>query len=140
MKEQNMRRRSFKRGFTLLEILVVIAILGLLTAAVGVAIVPTFNKAKVDTARNNDIPNIMNGLKTYYLQKGKYPDTGTGLKALVDAQILDKVPLDPWKNPYVYMLEANKPVVISYGDDGVPGGSDFGTDISSKDDPNAVKK
>jgi general secretion pathway protein G len=135
-----MRRRSFKRGFTLLEILVVIAILGLLTAAVGVAIVPTFNKAKVDTARNNDIPNIMNGLKTYYLQKGKYPDTGTGLKALVDAQILDKIPLDPWKNPYVYMLEANKPVVISYGDDGVPGGSDFGADISSKDDPNAVKK
>ena len=135
-----MRRRSMKRGFTLLEILVVIAILGLLTAAVGVAIVPTFNKAKVDTARNNDIPNIMNGLKTFYLQKGKYPDTGTGLKALVDAQILDKLPKDPWGNDYVYMLEANKPVVISYGDDGVPGGSDFGTDISSKDDPNAVKK
>jgi general secretion pathway protein G len=123
-----------KRGFTLLEILVVIAILGLLTAAVGVAIVPTFNKAKVDTARNNDIPNIMNGLKTFYLQKGKYPDTGTGLKALVDAQILDKLPKDPWGNDYVYMLEANKPVVISYGDDGVPGGTDFGQDISSKDD------
>ena len=136
-----MRRRSYKRGFTLLEILVVIAILGLLTAAVGVAIVPTFNKAKVDTARNNDIPNIMNGLKTYYLQKGKYPDTGTGLKALVDAQILDKIPTDPWKNPYVYMLEANKPVIISYGADGVPGGTDLDADISSKDDPNApVKK
>src|SRR5581483_5401569 len=136
-----MRRRSYKRGFTLLEILVVIAILGLLTAAVGVAIVPTFNKAKVDTARNNDIPNIMNGLKTYYLQKGKYPDTGTGLKALVDAQILDKIPTDPWKSPYVYMLEANKPVIISYGADGVPGGTDFDADISSKDDPNApVKK
>ncbi len=62
---------------------------------------------------NNDIPNIMNGLKTYYLQKGKYPDTGTGLKALVDAQILDKIPTDPWQHPYVYMLEANKPVVSS---------------------------
>jgi general secretion pathway protein G len=135
-----MRRRSVKRGFTLLEILVVIAILGLLAAAVGVAIVPTFNKAKVDTARNNDIPNILNGLKTYYLQKGKYPDTGTGLKALVDAQILDKIPTDPWQHPYVYLLEANKPTVISYGADGTPGGTDFDADISSKDDANAPAK
>jgi general secretion pathway protein G len=128
------RRRLPVRGFTLLEILVVIAILGLLAAAVGVAIVPTFNRAKVDTARNNDIPNIMNALKTYYLQKGKYPDTGTGLRALVDAQILDKLPKDPWGNDYVYLLESNKPVVTSYGDDGVPGGTDFGADISSKDE------
>ncbi len=128
------RSRSFKAGFTLLEILVVIAILGLLTAAVGVAIVPTFNQAKVDNTRNN-IGDIKTALQTYYLQKGKYPDTGMGIKALVDAQIMEKMPKDGWNNDYVYLLEANKPVIMSYGADGVPGGQGIDADISSKDDP-----
>jgi general secretion pathway protein G len=128
------RSRSFNAGFTLLEILVVIAILGLLTAAVGVAIVPTFNQAKVDNTRNN-IGDIKTALQTYYLQKGKYPDTGMGIKALVDAQIMEKMPKDGWNNDYVYLLEANKPVIMSYGADGVPGGQGIDADISSKDDP-----
>jgi general secretion pathway protein G len=127
------RSRSSKAGFTLLEILVVIAILGLLTAAVGVAIVPTFIGAKIDSTRNN-IADIRTELQTYYLQKGKFPETGEGLKALVDAQITDKIPRDSWGREYVYMLEGNKPVVVSYGADGVPGGAGEDADISSKDE------
>ena len=131
-------RRHKKRGFTLLEILVVIAILGLLTGMVAVAVVPAFTQAKVDTTRTN-IATTMDLLKQYYLRKNKYPDTGTGLKALVDEQITDKMPKDAWNNDFVYLLENGKPVVMSYGDDGVPGGDGVAADLSSKDDTSAKK-
>jgi general secretion pathway protein G len=131
------RPHSLRAGFTLLEILVVIAILGLLTAAVSVAVVPLFVNAKIDTTRNN-ITDIRTSLQTYFLRKGRYPDTGAGLQALVDAQIIDKMPHDGWGHDYVYLLEADKPVIVSYGADGVPGGAGPDADISSKDDPAAV--
>ncbi|MBL8957639.1 MAG: type II secretion system protein GspG [Myxococcaceae bacterium] len=131
-------RRQQRRGFTLLEILVVIAILGLLTGMVAVAVVPAFTQAKVDTTRTN-IASTMDLLKQYYLRKNKYPDTGTGLKVLVDEQITDKIPKDAWGNDFVYLLENGKPVVMSYGDDGVPGGDGVAADLSSKDDTSAKK-
>jgi general secretion pathway protein G len=133
--KRNQRRR---RGFTLLEILVVIAILGLLTGMVAVAVVPAFTQAKVDTTRTN-IATTMDLLKQYYLRKNKYPDTGTGLKVLVDEQITDKVPKDAWGNDFVYLLEGGKPVIMSYGDDGTPGGEGVAADLSSKDDPSKKK-
>lgn len=127
------RRRRAPRGMTLIEIIVVITILSLLMAAVGVAVIPRLEEAKVDRAKM-DIGNIGNALKTYYAKKGNYPDTGSGLKALVDAQILEKMPVDPWDHEYVYLNEGGKPVVMSYGKDGAPGGSDYDADLSSKDD------
>jgi general secretion pathway protein G len=133
------RRRRGNRGMTLIEIIVVITILSLLMAAVGVAVIPRLEEAKVDRAKL-DISNILMALKTYYAKKGNYPDTGAGLKALVDSQILEKQPVDPWDHEYVYMLESGKPVVISYGKDGSPGGSESDADISSKDLGNAPKK
>jgi len=126
------RRRKSARGMTLIEIIVVITILSLLMAAVGIAVIPRLEEAKVDRAKM-DIANIMNALKTYYAKKGNYPDTGTGLKALVDAQILEKMPVDPWDHEYQYLNEGGKPVVKSYGKDGQEGGSDFDADLSSKD-------
>ena len=126
----NRRRRA--RGMTLIEIIVVITILALLTAAVSVAVIPRLEEAKVDRAKL-DIANIVTALKTYYAKKGSYPDTGLGLKALVDAQILDKMPTDPWDGDYVYMNEGGKPVVISYGKDKAPGGAEYDADLSSKD-------
>lgn len=121
-----------RRGMTLIEIIVVITILSLLMAAVGIAVIPQLDQAKVDRAKM-DIANINNALKTYYAKKGNYPDTGGGLKAVVDAQILEKMPTDPWDHEYVYLNEGGKPVIMSYGKDGAPGGSESDADISSKD-------
>ena len=132
--KQLTKRRKAPKGMTLIEIIVVITILSLLMAAVGVAVIPQLDQAKQDTARM-DIANINNALKTYYAKKGNYPDTGSGLKAVVDAQILEKMPVDPWGHEYVYLNEGGKPVIISYGRDGAPGGSDTDSDLSSKDAP-----
>ena len=129
-----MNRR--RRGMTLIEIIVVITILALLTAAVAVAVIPSLEQAKVDIARQ-DIATIQGALKTYYVKKGNYPDTGSGLKGVVDARILEKIPMDPWGKEYVYLNEGGKPEVRSYGKDGAPGGTDFDADISSSD---AAKK
>ncbi|MFT3709565.1 MAG: type II secretion system major pseudopilin GspG [Archangium sp.] len=128
-----------RRGMTLIEIIVVITILSLLMAAVGIAVIPQLDQAKVDRAKM-DIANINNALKTYYAKKGNYPETGNGLKALVDAQILEKMPTDPWDHEYIYLNEGGKPVIMSYGKDGTQGGADSDADISSKDLGNAPKK
>jgi general secretion pathway protein G len=134
--KKQQRRRS--RGMTLIEIMVVITILGLIAAAVGVAVIPQLNQARVDRAAL-DIKNIQNALKLYYTKKGNYPDTATGLKGLVDMQALEQVPRDPWNNEYVYMNEGGKPVIISYGADGTSGGEGNDADISSKDTGGAKK-
>ena len=130
--QQLARRRRSARGMTLIEIIVVITILSLLMAAVGIAVIPQLDQAKVDRARL-DIANINNALKTYYAKKGNYPDTGGGLKSVVDAQILEKMPVDPWEHEYIYLNEGGKPVIMSYGKDGAPGGTESDADISSKD-------
>ncbi len=132
MSDKKTQQRRRRRGMTLIEIMVVITILGLIMAAVGVAVIPKLDEAKQDTARL-DMANINQALKLYYTKKGKYPDTGTGLKALVDTNNLEKVPQDPWGHEYVYMLEAGKPVLMSYGADGTQGGEGPDADISSRD-------
>ncbi|PTL80433.1 type II secretion system major pseudopilin GspG [Vitiosangium sp. GDMCC 1.1324] len=132
MSDKKTKQQRRRRGMTLIEIMVVITILGLIMAAVGVAVIPKLDEAKQDTARL-DIANIHNALKLYYTKKGKYPDTGTGLRALVETQNLEKIPQDPWGHEYVYMNEGGKPVIISYGADGTQGGEGPDSDISSKD-------
>lgn len=128
-REQHGRRR---RGMTLIEIMVVITILGLIMAAVGVAVIPRLDEAKRDTARL-DIANIHNALKLYYAKKGRYPDTGTGLRVLVETRTLELMPKDPWGNEYLYLNEGGKPVITSYGADGSPGGEGADADVSSRD-------
>ena len=134
MSDKKTKTNRRRRGMTLIEIMVVITILGLIMAAVGVAVIPKLDEAKQDTARL-DIANIHNALKLYYTKKGKYPDTGTGLKALVDTQNLERIPMDPWGHEYIYMNEGGKPVIMSYGADGTQGGEGPDADISSKDVP-----
>ncbi len=136
-KTQQQRRRQ--RGMTLIEIMVVITILGLIMAAVGVAVIPKLDEAKQETARL-DIANINQALKLYYTKKGKYPDTGTGLRALVDTNNLERIPTDPWGKEYVYMNEGGKPVIISYGADGTAGGEGPDADVSSKDASASAQK
>ena len=126
------RLRAGTRGMTLIEIMVVITILGLIAGAVTVLVIPRLEEGKVSAAKIK-ISNLKNELDQYYARKGKYPDTGTGLKALVDGQYEDSMPKDPWGNEYVYTLENGKAVVVSYGKDGQPGGESNDADISSKD-------
>ncbi len=118
-------------GMTLIEIMVVITILGLIAAAVAIAVIPRLEEARRDRAAL-DIKSIEGALKLYYAKKGNYPDTATGLKSLVDMQILETMPKDPWGRDYMYMYEAGKPVIISYGRDGAPGGEGPDADISNR--------
>ena len=133
-------RRAARRGTTLIEVIVVITIISMMTAAVAVYLIPRLEEAKRTTAKGSDIPVIKSALDLYYAKKNKYPDTGVGLKALVDNQLVERIPKDPWNNEYVYLLENGKPVIISYGRDGAPGGSDNDADISSKDVADTEKK
>jgi general secretion pathway protein G len=113
--------------------MVVIGIIAVMGAAVALAIIPQFEEAKRKTAIT-DIRSIENGLKLYYVKTGKYPDTSTGLQLLVDQQILETIK-DPWGNPYIYTLEGGKPVIVSYGKDGAPGGEGPDADISNRQAP-----
>jgi len=133
MRRISWQRRGSVRGMTLIEIMVVITIIGLIAAAVTVAVLPQLQKAQIDRA-NLDIKSIEGALKLYYARKGNYPDTAVGLKGLVDQQILDKVPQDPWNHDYVYVLERGKPIITSYGQDGAPGGEGPDADISNRPD------
>jgi general secretion pathway protein G len=129
--KRKLKGRRAQRGMTLIEIMVVLVILGLIASAVVIAVFPQLQKARVDRT-NLDIGNIDSALKLYNARKGKFPDTATGLKALVDMEILDKMPKDAWGNDYVYTLENGRPVVTSYGADGVPGGDGANTDLSNR--------
>ena len=120
-------KKRAQRGMTLVEIMVVLVIIGLIAGAVVVAVVPQMETARRDSA-SNDIHAIHNALKLYYAKKGNYPDTGTGLRVLVDQQYVEKI-TDPWGNEYVYLNEGGKPVVISYGRDGQQGGEGPDADI-----------
>jgi general secretion pathway protein G len=135
-----------QRGFTLIEIMVVVVILGVLAAI----IVPKFlgrpDEAKVTKAKV-DIKSLEEALGLFKLDNGFYPSTEQGLKALVskpeigriptkfpNGGYLKKVPADPWGTPYVYLSPgAQSPDfdVISYGADGQPGGENFDADIKS---------
>lgn len=129
-------RRKFQgrraaRGMTLIEIMVVLVILGLIASAVVIAVFPQLQKARVDRTVL-DIGNLDNAFKLYNARRGKFPDTATGFKALVDMEIIDKLPKDAWGNDYVYVLESGRPVITSYGADGVPGGDGPNADISNR--------
>ena len=129
--KRRLKGRRAPRGMTLIEIMVVLVILGLIASAVVIAVFPQLQKARIDRT-NLDIGNIDSALKLYNARKGKFPDTTTGLKALVDMEILDKMPKDAWGNDYVYTLENGRPVVTSYGADGTPGGEGPNADISNR--------
>ena len=143
----DLQRHYHRRGFTLIEIMVVIVILGILAALVVPKVVGRADDARVTAARQ-DIAQIMQALNLYRLDNGRYPTQEQGLQALVSKPsaapvpaswrsggYLSKMPNDPWKNPYQYANPGlrHDMEVYSLGADGKPGGNEFDADIGSWD-------
>ncbi len=135
-------RRSQAAGFTLLELLVVMVIIGLLAGYVGPKYFSQIGKSEVKVARAQ-IDALEKALDQYRLDTGHYPATEQGLAALVtrpgnepkwDGPYLKKaVPGDPWGQPYIYRQpgEHGDFDLLSYGRDGQPGGSGEAADITN---------
>ena len=139
-------RTSTQRGFTLIEIMVVVVIIGVL----GAIVVPQFmsrpDQAKV-TAAHTDIQAISTALEMYRLDTFNYPSTQQGLEALVTRPTgtplaknwnpqgyLKSLPIDPWGTPYQYLNPGTHSAgydLFSFGADGVQGGEGFATDIGN---------
>jgi general secretion pathway protein G len=127
-------------GFTLLELLVVVAIIGLLAAYVGPKYFAQVAKSE-QTVAKTQIQAFARALGTYRLDVGNFPTTEEGLNALVvkppgaekwNGPYLDKaVPNDPWGRPYLYRATDDDFEIMSYGKDGQPGGSGSAADISN---------
>lgn len=132
-----------QKGFTLLELMIVVVIIGVL----GALIVPNFmsrpDEARV-TAAKTDISSIMQALKLYKLDNHRYPTAEQGLGALVARPssgpapanwkpYMDKLPSDPWGAPYQYLNPGvhSEVDVLSFGADGKSGGDGFDADIGS---------
>ncbi len=132
MIERNDNERAVKKtaGFTLVELMVVIAILAILATTVGIYVFGALDDADQAKAKA-EISNLKTAVKMYRIKNKRLPNTLDEV-----AQFLDppKVPLDPWGNPYVYTKEGNSSFkIVSYGADGAPGGSGVNADITSED-------
>ena len=135
-----MRRST---GFTLVEIMVVVVILGILAVLIVPRVLGRSDEAR-QAAAKHDIATIMQSLKLYRLDNGRYPTNDQGLQALVTKPTsapapsnwkpyLDKLPKDPWGNTYQYLSPGvhGEVDVFSLGADGQPGGTGADLDIGS---------
>jgi general secretion pathway protein G len=133
------------RGFTLIEVMVVIVILSVLAALIVPRIMSRPDEARAVAAKQ-DVAQVLQALKLYRLDNFRYPSTQQGLQALVVKptlepvpqrwqSYLDKLPKDPWGNPYQYLSPGIKGEVdvFSLGADGKPGGNGVDSDVGSWD-------
>ena len=138
-------RRNWTRGFTLIEIMVVVFILGLLVTLVVPKVIGRTDEAR-QTKAAADLKAVEEALRLYKLDNGFYPSTEQGLSALVRKPesgliprnwspegYLEKVPMDPWGNLYVYLSDGERYALKSYGADGEEGGEGKYADLDSRD-------
>lgn len=140
--------RSRRGGFTLIEMLIVISIIGLLAVLITPKLLGTLKEAK-RTKAQTDIQNLGMALELYTIHNGKPPTTEQGLRALVEKSSVEPVPpkwqeggylkqkfvpKDPWGHEYIYLSPGlNDPEfdIICYGSDGLAGGAQDAADIES---------
>lgn len=134
-----------QRGFTLIEIMVVVVIIGILIGLVAPQILGRVDEARV-TAAHSDISTLEQALEMYRLDNGRYPTTDQGLEALIERPSSPpeprhwsrdgylktrRLPVDPWGNPYLYLSsdDGYRFELYSLGADGREGGEDYNADI-----------
>jgi general secretion pathway protein G len=140
-------QRHRQRGFTLVEIMVVVVIIGILGMLVVPKLLGRTGEARVTAART-DIATLMQALKLYKLDNQRYPTTEQGLQALIqkpttgpaangwkEGGYVEKLPKDPWNNNYQYLSPGlhGEIDVFSLGADGQPGGAGEDADVGSWD-------
>ena len=137
--------KNNRNGFSLIELMIVIAIIGLLIGLVGPKVMNSFDRAKVDTTRVN-MKQITNVLKTYRLDCGQYPSTDQGLDALkakpasgeecknyAPGGYLQNPAKDAWDVPFLYTSDGNTFEIKSLGSDKKEGGADYAADVTITD-------
>ena len=144
---KSMRNANRQQGFTLLEVMVVLAIIGGIMALVATNIIGSAGDARIKTTKSQ-IKLIENALDLYKLDNYTYPTTEQGLEALVKKPSSspepknyksggylkgNNVPTDSWGNEFLYFLDKGQYEIVSLGADGQEGGEEEGADISSLD-------
>ena len=138
-------KKLIRKGFTLLELLIVIVILGLLVSLVSVNFLPTLSNAYIEVAKQ-DIARLQQALVVFKINEGRYPSQDQGLNSLVEnpgdlrnpnkypsGGYINKLPTDPWGNDYVYVFPGQNSEfdIISLGADGALGGEGENADIGN---------
>jgi general secretion pathway protein G len=131
--------KKARRGFSLVELIVVMVILGMLAGLVAVRTRGYLISAKQNAAKA-EISNLVKAIDTFYASQGRYPSTDEGLEILTQATeswpegFINKVPSDPWGNPYEYFSPGSSSPyeIVCLGADGREGGEDENKDFSSE--------